>query len=103
SPRPPVLAAGERLGSLDMREWVGTIRAVDEQFALVVDEGLFEITGERRFVVPDVFDSGDDFVDVVSEWNGTRIAPGLAAKIRKAAPPVSVAAAIRLRLLARKP
>jgi hypothetical protein len=103
SPRPPVVSGGERLGSLDMREWARTIRAVDEQVARAFDEGLFEVTDERRYVVTDVFDTGDEFVDEVSEWGGTRIAPRLATKIRAAAGPVSVDEDVRLRLLSKKP
>jgi hypothetical protein len=103
SPRPPVTADNGRLGALDMREWARTIRAVDEQIDRALAEGWFELTDERRFVVTDVFDTGDEFVDEVSEWGGTRIAPRLAEKIRKAAGPVSVHEDVRLRLLVRKP
>jgi hypothetical protein len=103
SARPPVFSEAEQLGTIDMREWARTIRAIDEQMGSAVGEGLFEVTDERRFVVTDVFDSGDEFVAEVSEWGGTRIAPRLATKIRKAAGPVSVDQEVRLRLLARRP
>jgi hypothetical protein len=102
SPRPPVLAGHERLGSLDMRDWALTIRAIDEQFAQALAAGLFEVTAERRFVVPDVFDDGEEFLEVVSGWRGTQIPPALARKIRPAAPPVAVEQEIRLRLLAKE-
>jgi hypothetical protein len=99
SPRPPVRAEGEWLGTLDMREWARTIGTVDEQVGRALDEGLFEVTDERRYVVTDVFDTGDEFVDEVSKWDGTRISPRVAAKIRRAAGPVSVDEDVRLRLL----
>jgi hypothetical protein len=86
-----------------MREWARTIAAVDEQIARALDDGLFEVTAERRYVVADVFDAGEDFVEVVSEWGGTRIPSRLVAKIRRAEPPVTVEEEVRLRLLARKP
>jgi hypothetical protein len=57
SPRPPVRSDGEQLGTLDMREWARTIRAVDEQIGRALDAGLFEVTDERWFVVTDVFDT----------------------------------------------
>jgi hypothetical protein len=103
SPRPPVASVGNRLGSLDMREWTRTIRAVDEQVARALADGLFELEDERRFVVTDGFDDGPECVETVTGWGGTRLSAGLAAKIRKAAPPLTVAQEVRLRLLVRSP
>jgi hypothetical protein len=101
SPQPPVCSAGGRLGSLDMREWVQTIQAVDEQVERALADDLFRLEDERRFVVADGFDDGVECAETVSEWEGTRVAPSLAAKIRDAMPPLTVEQEIRLRLLVR--
>jgi hypothetical protein len=99
SPRPAVISAGRRLGSLDMREWLHTIRAVDEQLDRVVADGLFAVADERRFVVADTFDEGDECVETVSEWAGTRVSDRLAATVRRAESPFRVEEEVRLRLL----
>jgi hypothetical protein len=99
SPHPPVEAGGERLGALDMREWAGTIAAVDELTATTFDEGLFSIEHERSFVVSDTFDSGADFLDVVPEWRGTDVSDDLRRCAEAAKRPLSVHQDIRLRLL----
>jgi hypothetical protein len=98
SPRPPVEAANGLLGSLDMREWAETVRAVDDEIARGLGEGLFELVEERRFTVADAFDTGDECADVVGEWGGTRLSRRLDAKIRKAVPPLTVQQEVRLRL-----
>jgi hypothetical protein len=99
SPHPPVEAGRERLGALDMREWAGTIAAVDELTATTFDEGLFSIEHERSFVVSDTFDSGADFLDVVPEWRGTDVSADLRRRAEAAGGPLSVHQDIRLRLL----
>jgi hypothetical protein len=101
SPRPPVFSGGERLGTLDMREWARIVRAVDEEVAKGLAEGLFELRDEDRFVVQVVFDGGEEFLEIVGEWDGTRIPPRLAAKVREAAPPLSVEMDVRLRLFSK--
>jgi arylsulfatase A-like enzyme len=58
SPHPPVAADGADLGTLDMREWLDTIRAVDDRVAEVVDACLYEEQHEERLVVTDTFDNG---------------------------------------------
>jgi hypothetical protein len=84
SPRPSVFSAMERLGSLDMREWARTIALVDEQVERALEERMFELEDERRFVVADDFDDGGECVEIVSAWGGTRVSAGLAARIRRA-------------------
>ncbi|TML25132.1 MAG: hypothetical protein E6G32_01530, partial [Actinobacteria bacterium] len=51
SARPPVCRDGRRLGTLDMREWIGTVDAVDALVAQTIDEGLYEIERELQLVV----------------------------------------------------
>jgi hypothetical protein len=99
SPDSRVEAADGGLGSLDMREWRATIEAVDERTADAIGHGLFAIESEHTITVPDEFDSGAEFIDVVSAWRGTRIPPPLAARARDARPPVRVLQEVRLRIL----
>lgn len=98
SPRPPVSAAGVRLGTLDMREWARTVAAVDRLFDEVTD-GLYAIHSEQCFVVRDTFDSGSEFVELASGWRGTRVPAALATAVAEAEPPVTVDQEVRLRLL----
>jgi hypothetical protein len=73
SPEPPAEAADGGLGWLDMREWRETIDAVDERTAEAIGLGLFAIESEHTITVPDEFDSGAEFIEVVGAWRGTRI------------------------------
>ena len=99
SARPPVRAAGRGLGTLDMRAWGTTIDAVDRLVAATMDDGLFALDAEHRFVVTDTFDDGREFVEVVSGWQGTRISPALARRAAVSPPPISVDQEVRLRML----
>jgi hypothetical protein len=96
---PAVDAHNGRLETLDMRDWGRTIEAVDGAIRQAVVDGLFAQEGERSCVVVDEFDSGDEFVEIVSGWQGTRIPPALAEHARAASPPVRVHQEVRLRLL----
>jgi len=99
SPEPPVEAADGNLGRLDMREWRATIDAVDEQIAEAIDQGLFAVVSKHAITVPDQFDSGAEFIEVVSAWRGTRIPRAVAARAEAAGPPVRVPQEVRLRVL----
>jgi hypothetical protein len=99
SPQPPVEAADGNLGRLDMREWRATIDAVDDQIAEAIDQGLFAVVSEHAITVPDQFDSGAEFIEVVSAWRGTRIPRAVAARAEAAGPPVRVPQEVRLRVL----
>jgi hypothetical protein len=99
SARPQVQAGGRLLGTLDMREWLKTIEAVDELVAQTIDDGLYVIVDEQRFVVTDTFESGRELVETVSGWQGTRISRTLAGRVAAALPPVCVDQEVRLRLL----
>ena len=70
SPEPPVEAADGNLGKLDMREWRATIDAVDERIAEAIDDGLFAVASEHTITVPDEFDSGAEFIEVVAPGAG---------------------------------
>jgi hypothetical protein len=99
SARPSVEAGGVELGTLDMREWRGTIDAVDRLVAQTIDDGLFALQAESEFVVTDAFDDGPEMVESVSGWRGTRISDALARRVTVATPPISVHQQVRMHLL----
>ena len=101
SDRPPVTAGGLQLGTLDMREWSETIRAVDRLIASTVAAGLYEPGHEERFTVTDTFDTGLEAVETVGDWCGTRVKPALASQARSAKGPVTLRQEVRLRLFRR--
>jgi len=101
SPRPAVFIAGKRVGSLDLREWVRTIGAVDAEIERALGDRLFTLETEERIVVTDFFDSGSECLDEVQEWAGTRVPKALEAKIRATAAPVTLDQEVRLRVLAK--
>jgi hypothetical protein len=99
SPEPPVEAADGNLGELDMREWRDLIDAVDERTAEAIEHGLFAVESEHTITVPDEFDSGAEFIEVVGAWRGTRIPRAVVARAEAADPPVRVPQEVRLRIL----
>jgi hypothetical protein len=101
SAHPRVDAEGAELGSLDMRDWAGTIRAVDELFEETIAAGLYELRHEERFVVADSFDDGPECLATVAGWRGTRVPPPLASRLAAAHLPVTVQQEVRLRVLRR--
>ena len=101
SPQPCVAAAGTALGTLDMRAWRDTIRAVDERIVEAVDAGLYEMQHEERFVVTDGFDSGPECFEIASNWRETRISPLLVSRLEVTEDVVTVEQEVRLRVLRR--
>jgi hypothetical protein len=99
SARPAVETSAGRLGTLDMRDWSAIIKAVDESVAETIDDGLWADEGEHRYVVTDTFGSGDELVDTVKEWQGTRISEALSRRLRAAAGQAYVHQEVRLRVL----
>jgi hypothetical protein len=102
SPRPPVVGGDGRLGTLDMREWEGTIEAVDERIVETVERGLFSVTAERRLVVTDLYDSGAELVATTSDWAGTRVPPTLARRAQATRGEVRLYQDVRVRILSRE-
>jgi hypothetical protein len=98
---PPVSADGTTLGTLDLREWLETIEAVDERVAEAVAAGLYDLQHEQRFNVIDTFDDAPECLETLRGWRGTRVPATLATRIRPARPPLTVAQEVRLRLLRR--
>jgi len=101
SARPPVASNGGELGTLDMRDWLDTIHAVDERFAETIAAGLYELERESWFVVTDTYDNGPECLDIVSGWRGTRVPLGVSQQLAAATSTVTVEQQVRLRLLRR--
>ena len=98
---PPVAAGGAELGTLDMREWLETIRAVDALFAQTIAAGLYELQHEERISVIDTFDTGPECLTTAKGWRGTRVPRLLASRLAATQVPVTVVQKVRLRLLRR--
>jgi hypothetical protein len=103
SARPPVASAGAELGTLDMRDWLDTIHAVDELVAETIAAGHYELEQESRFVVTDNYDNGPECLEIVAGWRGTRVPPALSQRLAVATRTVTVEQEVRLRLLRRAP
>ena len=99
---PSVTADGTKLGTLDLREWLETIEAVEERVAETLAAGLYDLQHEQRFTVLDTFDDAPECLETMSGWRGTRVPAALATRIRAARPPLTVAQEVRLRLLRRQ-
>lgn len=101
--QPRVAANGDELGTLDMEEWLETIRAVDARVAETVASGLFERTVERTLVVRSTFDDGPDCLEITGNWRGTRVPQPLADRLAAMRDHVTVDQHVRLRVLRREP
>jgi hypothetical protein len=101
SARPPVTSEAAKLGTLDMRDWIATIHAVDELVAQTIAGGLYELQHESRFVVTDAYDNGPECLDTVGNWSGTRVPSEVTRRLAAATSPVTVEQEVRLRLLRR--
>jgi hypothetical protein len=99
SAHPRVVAEDVDLGRLDMRDWVDTIRAVDQRFAETIAAGLYQPQHEERFTVTDSFDDGHECLETVSSWRDTRVPSSLAARLETTHAAVRVEQEVRLRLL----
>lgn len=88
-PAPPVESNGQRLGSLDMREWRVTIDHVAALVDETIVEGLFAEEAERRYEILETFDDGKELVETVREWTGTNISQTLAARVERAMLPLT--------------
>ena len=99
--RPSVAAGGAELGTLDMREWLEMVRAVDALFAETVAAGLYELRHEERISVTDTFDTGPECLTAAEGWRGTRVPRLLASRLAATQVPVTVVQEVRLRLLRR--
>jgi hypothetical protein len=104
SAHPPVTANGVELGRLDMREWLETIRAVDNEVGVTLTAGLYAPGHHREFTVTSTFDDGPDCLEIAGSWQGTtRVPPLLATQLAATHEQVALEQQIRLRLLRRTP
>jgi hypothetical protein len=103
SARPPVASNGGDLGTLDMRDWLEMIHAVDELVAETIAAGLYELEHESWFVVTDTYDNGPECLDIVSGWLGTGVPAEVTQQLAASPLPVTVQQEVRLRLLRRAP
>jgi hypothetical protein len=103
SARPSVAADGVTLGTLDMRDWLKTIHAIDELFAETISVGLYELQHESRFVVTDTYDTGAECLEIVGSWRETSVPVGISTRLSATASLVTVQQEVRLRLLRRTP
>jgi hypothetical protein len=100
---PPVVAGGDTLGTLDMRDWLDTIQAVDALIGETISAGLYELRHESRFVVTDTYDDGPECLETVNTWRGTRVPAGVSTRLAATMSQVAVQQDVRLRLLQRVP
>ena len=98
-PQPRVTANGHELGTLDMREWIETIQAVDERVDETMASGLFEQTEEQTLVIRSTFDDGPDCFEITGTWQGTRVPKPLADRLAAMRDQVIVDQQVRLRVL----
>jgi hypothetical protein len=99
--RPSVAAGGAELGTLDMREWLETIRAIDALFAQTIAAGLYQLQHEERISVTDTFDTGPECLATTRGSRGTQVPRLLASRLAATQLPVTVVQEVRVRLLRR--
>ena len=96
--------AGERgLGFVDTRDFRQVLRAMDEQLAIVVAEGLFEEIATARRHVAERFDNGREALAEAQTWQHLRLPFIVRRRLaRTASKPVEFIDTIRYRLFARR-
>jgi hypothetical protein len=102
SPTLPVTLGGEPIGELDDEEWLEIVAGVDAELEKTVAAGLFELRHEERYLVVHEFGSGDECLDVVSSWAGTRVPEEIAACLEGGSARATVDQDTRLRLFDRR-
>jgi hypothetical protein len=89
-PVPPsarVERAGESLGEFDDAEFFKTVAAAEAGLA---ETGLFGLESELEFEWLERYDSAEDLLADAEEWQGCRVPPSVAARVRQAEPPVDI-------------
>jgi len=101
SAHPRVAVNDAELGTLDMREWVETIQAVDERVNETIAADLYELRDERELLVTSTFDDGLDCLTITGAWQATHVPELLAARLADLRDEVAVEQQVRLRVLRR--
>ena len=96
---PPVESGSGMLGSLDMSEWARTIATIDDLVQETINQGMFDLERESRYVVTDECNDGAEFVAVTRDWAGTNVSDAFAARVSQEQGRVRIHQDIRLRLL----
>lgn len=99
SAHPPVESDTGMLGTLDMSEWAQTIATIDRLVEQTIDQGLFDLERESRYVVTDEYDDGAEFVAVTRDWAGTDVSDALAERVGREQARVRLHQDVRLRVL----
>ena len=99
SAHPPVESDNGMLGTLDMSEWAQTIATIDRLVEQTIDQGLFDLERESRYVVTDEYADGAEFVAVTRDWAGTNVSNALAARVGREQARVRLHQDVRLRVL----
>ena len=99
SAHPPIESHNGMLGSLDMSEWARTIATIDRLVEQTIDEALFDLERESRYVVIDECDDGAEFVAATRDWAGTHLSDALAARVGREQGRVRLQQDVRLRVL----
>ena len=81
SAHPPVESGSGIVGTLDMSDWARTIATIDRLVVQAIDQGLFDLERESRYVVTDEYDDGAEFVAVTRDWAGTDVSDALAERV----------------------
>ena len=80
-------ARGESLGDFDDDEFWEIVRATE---APLEQGDLFMLEDQLEFDWLERFESAEELLEDVKEWEGCRIPPEVAARIREAEPPVDI-------------
>jgi hypothetical protein len=92
-PIPPSTRAevgGRSLGEFDDSEFMDTVARTEAELNRTVAEGLFACETELEFDWLERFDSGEELIEDVESWGDVKIPNDLAARIRRARPPIDL-------------
>src|SRR5437870_2937968 len=99
-PVPPSTRAevgGTSLGDFDDEEFMQAVADTEAELEEAVRAGLFTFETGLEFDWLERFDSGEDLIEEVESWGDVRVPAELAARIRRADPPVDIWERVALR------
>ncbi len=99
SAHPQIESDNGMLGTLDTSEWARTIATIDRLVEQTIDEALFDLERESRYIVTDEYDDGAEFVAVTRDWAGTNVSDALARRLGGEQDRVRLHQDVRMRLL----